>query len=103
VCHCDVGVGVEVGEAAVEAEVDCLLELLRVGGVLNSGEVRVVGPLVTEPRGVSAREGLRGRRSRSRRSGRRRRRPFLREYVGVWNGGEVRCRVICQLELMLGK
>ena len=46
--------GVGVGEAAVEAEVDCLLEPLQVGGVLDSGEVRVVGPLVAEPRGVSA-------------------------------------------------
>jgi hypothetical protein len=52
--HRDVGVGVGVGEAVVEAEVDCLLEPLQVGGVLDSGEVRVVGPLVTEPRGVSA-------------------------------------------------
>ena len=52
--HRDVGVGVEVGEAEVEAEVGCLLEPLQVGGAPDPGEARVVGPLVTEPRGVSA-------------------------------------------------
>ena len=48
--------GIGVGEAAVGAEVGCLLEPLQVGRVLDSGEVRVVGPLVAEPVGSAHEE-----------------------------------------------